>query len=670
MPNRRILAGICGLLCSSIAYSADAVQGNQSPQSFPADYFAASRPADAYDMVRKLPGFEIVEGDEDVRGFSGSRGNVLFDGRTPSGKEESLEDALRRIPASSVLRIELLRGGATSSATGGYDLVANVIRRSVASASYSLLGGVSAAEGAGVKPDGRFELTRQSGERRLETAVSLETDIDDDSGHGRLIEGQVGGGELSDEHRDEREFSRTLAARTEYQSPIGTGQLVGNLNLSREKAGERIEAQQQDERSIATEHQRTWAFEGGAQYRADLHSGKLETLAVQRLGRLNSVAEEKRERFRESRRTSESIARGEYRGGGGKVRWFGSLEAAFNRLTSDAKLTENDVQVPISGSDVHVSERRAEASIGAVWNPGPDLTIEPTMRVEHSAIRSRGDSKQDDRFLFWKPRLRGTWERAKTRAQVTIEREAAQLDFGDFVASAELGREDVLAGATSLVPPTTWSASATIERRFLDDGAILLTYRREWIDNVIDHVVVVEHDDLFDAVGNIGNGTRRTFRAEITLPLDRAGIEGFQVRSTLTFLKSRVTDPVTGERRMISEDRPFEGELTVIHDLPGGRWSWGADASFAHREKEFSFDEVGEERKGTAFGGYLEYRASAQWRARIDVENIGSRRLIDERVKYGGLRSINQPEVLESKRLRTSPIFSISIRRSFGTRSN
>ena len=50
-----------------------------------ADFFASSKPADAYDMVRKLPGFELIEVDDEVRGFTGSRGNVLFDGRTPSG---------------------------------------------------------------------------------------------------------------------------------------------------------------------------------------------------------------------------------------------------------------------------------------------------------------------------------------------------------------------------------------------------------------------------------------------------------------------------------------------------------------------------------------------------------------------------------------------------------
>ena len=142
---RHRLAAVGAVLIAISAAPATA-QGGDQVQVFAGDYFAASRPADAYDMVRKLPGFELIEGDEEVRGFTGSRGNVLFDGRAPSGKQETLEEMLRRIPAASVLRIELIRGGSKGTATGGYDLVANVVRRSVTATSSSLLAGASAAD--------------------------------------------------------------------------------------------------------------------------------------------------------------------------------------------------------------------------------------------------------------------------------------------------------------------------------------------------------------------------------------------------------------------------------------------------------------------------------------------------------------------------------------------
>jgi hypothetical protein len=294
------------------------------------------------------------------------------------------------------------------------------------------------------------------------------------------------------------------------------------------------------------------------------------------------------------------------------------------------------------------------------------LTIEPSLRAEISRIRSTGDSGQNDKFVFLKPRLRLSWARGSNDLQLTIEREAAQLDFEDFVASAELDRDDVTAGATSLTPPTTWSITVAYERRFWNDGVLLLTARHEWIDDVIDRVVAESDGELFDAVGNIGSGTRQSLRAELTFPFDRLGIDGMQFRATLTWLRSRVTDPITGSRRIIAEDRPFEGELRLIHDLPGGRWSWGADASLAHHEREFRLAEERKERKGTSFGAYVEFRPRPDWRFRIEAENIRSRALVDRRDKYLASRASDVLDSIETRRLRTSPIFSLSARKSFG----
>ena len=58
--------------------------------------------------------------EPDLRGLPllvlGDGSNVLFAGRAPSGKQASLEQRRKRIPSSSVLRIELIRGG-----TKGHD---------------------------------------------------------------------------------------------------------------------------------------------------------------------------------------------------------------------------------------------------------------------------------------------------------------------------------------------------------------------------------------------------------------------------------------------------------------------------------------------------------------------------------------------------------------------
>src|SRR3546814_5344162 len=55
-------------------------------------FFESAHPQHALDMVKRLPGFVLVDSDGDVRGFAGATGNVVIDGKPPSSKSESLEE--------------------------------------------------------------------------------------------------------------------------------------------------------------------------------------------------------------------------------------------------------------------------------------------------------------------------------------------------------------------------------------------------------------------------------------------------------------------------------------------------------------------------------------------------------------------------------------------------
>src|SRR6185437_16853817 len=79
--------------------------------TYPAAFFADARPATANDMIGRVPGFNLDNGSG-TRGFAGSGGNVLINGVRPAAKNDSLSSILSRIPAGTVDRIELIRGGA------------------------------------------------------------------------------------------------------------------------------------------------------------------------------------------------------------------------------------------------------------------------------------------------------------------------------------------------------------------------------------------------------------------------------------------------------------------------------------------------------------------------------------------------------------------------------
>ena len=98
-------------------------------RTFLPNYFSDISPQTAADMVARLPGFNIDDGDQ-VRGFGGAAGNVLIDGSRPTSKAENLNSILSRIVASNVEKIELLEGAAAGALAPGKSLIVNIVRKS------------------------------------------------------------------------------------------------------------------------------------------------------------------------------------------------------------------------------------------------------------------------------------------------------------------------------------------------------------------------------------------------------------------------------------------------------------------------------------------------------------------------------------------------------------
>src|SRR5690349_20081570 len=93
----------------------------------PAD-FTQFAPANALDMLNRVPGFGIKEEDSD-RGLGQATGNVVINGQRISGKSNDVVTELSRIPAANVERIEIV-DGATLDIPGLSGQVANIVYQS------------------------------------------------------------------------------------------------------------------------------------------------------------------------------------------------------------------------------------------------------------------------------------------------------------------------------------------------------------------------------------------------------------------------------------------------------------------------------------------------------------------------------------------------------------
>lgn len=666
------------LLLGSVPHGAVAqtAPGADAALTFPASYFADAQPATAYDMVLRVPGFVFDAGDADVRGLAGSTGNVLIDGRRSAAKEDTLDSILKRIPASAVLRIELIRGGAGGIDMQGQPVLANVVRRREA----ALRGQAELTFGrygdGRLAPAVRLDLSRRGGATLSEGSLYLYQTIDDEKGAGPRIRVNANGTLRERARYDERDGIRGFQASLGREQPLFGGQL--RLNASFKRARERADTDLTFFAPIAGREQvlelqtQDNAELGGEWTRAVNGKLSLELTALKRWSR-NRASERSDDGgeiddVAENATGGESIARILLRWRPGKTLTIESGgEGAFNFLDSRSSLAIDGVAIPLPAASVRVAERRAEGFASAIWQPSSAWTMEAGLRVEASTLRQSGDSSLRKSFVFLKPRFVVTWSSGpRTQWRARLERDVGQLDFGDFVSSTSLTSNTITAGNVDLEPDRKWIATLAWERRFWKDGALVLTGRHEWISHTLDHVGVIGPGYAFDASGNIGNGSKTKIAANLSLPLNRIGIRGGLIKFDLGYRWTSVIDPTTRVRRRISGEEPIDGEVHVTLDRPRIGWRWGADYVVAKDEYKFRFNEISRERIGGRLSLFAEYKVDVRWTLRAYVENVTGRHVVRDRAIYAGARSASPLRYNESRNLNSQPLIGVILRRTLG----
>ena len=620
-------------LCAA-AWSATPADEAQSASvmAYPASFFAAAQPYSAFDMLVYLPGYSFVEANPDVRGFGAATGNVLVDGSRPASKHESLETILRRIPATAVSRIELIRPGSHGIDMQGQAVLANVVRLRGVQLRGSGEVGSGFYERGFSSPRIAGELSRQTEDTLLGLSAARYRTVDDEHGAGERPRVAADGTLLraTDYVQDEGERVTEATGSYELEQPGAALRLNASWNSTAFGAdvqetetypGSGIEygAEREDERG----------FEIGASYDRALQSGRqLELIAIHRDTREDSSEQsrdaEEEELFRQDSDARETILRALLRGTRASWTLEGGFEGALNVLDSRSELFENEVAVALPAAAVRVEERRVEAFATATWRRDERWTFEMGGQIEASELAQTGDTQQRESFFYVKPRALATYSpRVADRWSLLIERDVGQLDFDDFVTSTSLSADTVTAGNPDLEPDRTWLMELAWERHFMGSGALVISARHELITDLIDRIPV--GDPPFDGVGNIGDGRRSELEIELTLPLQALGLSSGLLKADALWRHGRATDPTTGEERAISADLPFEAALHFRQDLARGNVHWGVDVDFADAATEFMFDEVRIERHGTKVNVFVEFEPASAWNVRVYANNLTDR---------------------------------------------
>ncbi len=602
-------------------------------------------------MVARIPGFSISYGDG-RRGFGENAGNVLIDGDRPSTKSDDIGSILSRIPASQVAYIELSEQAGSSADARGQGQVVNVVRKVSNALTGQYAVNLELGEKRGATPFGDISATMRRGPTTYELSASYYAQLN----HNTATEIERNGQAMQVGRRVE--VGRNIYSEASLSGAIKTKIDVATINLNAKLDGQRYKGNLSTELltgsgiSIGSETliQRSpksdITFEVGGDIAFPL-TGKLGTKIVglyrteksnsdgsintQRVGR-------QPERFDtiDSSAPSETILRiqNDWSAVNDHAIQFGG-EVAINRLAArfSAASTNGGAITQLPASNVVVSERRFEPFVSDVWTISKKWTLEAGVIAEVSQLRLTGDSAAQRRFVFAKPRLIATWAAGpRTNFEFRAERQVAQLDFGEFATSVDLGAgAQVSAGNADLVPEKTITMSAQLRRKFFERGSIQLTGRYVSVTDTQDLVPVIVRDgngaitSRFDGAGNIGDSSRWGGRMEITLPLDwmtkPLGISGLELKYTGNYNSSRVTDPVTGRFRRRSYDALWDQSFNLKQDLPKAGIAWGVNVYVQTPNNAYFIDQTLTNAQGADVFGYVEYKKWSGGTLRFQVAN-------------------------------------------------
>ena len=666
-----LLAAVTVYAVPDVALAQDAAasapaEGNRQ---FHADFFASFGPVTALDMVQRIPGFSIERGDG-RRGFGENAGNVLIDGDRPSTKSDDISTLLGRIPASEVDYIELSEQAGADGEAQGKGQVINVVRKLSAKISGTFDANLLVGTKYGVTGFGSGSATLRRGPTSYELNFSSFSERvhgfgpeDFSNGAGKLIERRryIGRGGYD-------EFSIGGAIKTKRGDvKINTNAKFTLNNGIDRRFGDYTNASGVfigSERLFTDSPLTDTAIEVGgdielplaaklttkliALYRTSTEStdGTIET---QRIGQPVSRFE-----TRSRNKPFEAVfrAQNDWTGISDHAVQFGA-EVAYNRL--DAKFaaasSAGGAVTVFPASNVLVQETRLEPFISDVWSVSPAWKIEAGAIMEFSTLKLSGDSNARRSFQFVKPRVAATWTIDKTTTmEFRAERQVAQLDFGDFATSVDLGLgNQVDAGNADLVPEQSTSLSALIRQKFLERGSIQLRGEYQFVSDTQDLLLITTRDaggnitGRFDGAGNIGNSKRWNGELEITLPFDwltkPLGVTGIELKYVGHYHDSRVTDPVTGRERRMSYRPLWHQNWNLRHDIAGTGIVWGASVGAQAANNAYFFNQFRRQQEGSNVSAFVEYNKFKLGTLRLQVVGLTGSKFNRERFIYADTRA-------------------------------
>jgi hypothetical protein len=629
---------------------------------YDAAYFAKFAPRSAYDIVQRVPGFQLDLGagqnGADVRGFAGTAGNVVINGSRPSTKSEALDTTLQRIPAQRVVRVELGSGDLYGSDYSGKSQVLNIVLSAVGGYDANVTVGAVRRYNGFVQKNLSASALFRKGPSSINISAGTGFNKQFEEGTDTLVDTATG--DLVEFRRKQNVYANknpniAIAYALERGSSdayrVNLRWQPSRFDLEQRNRVSPFGAPQHDDSLF--QHYRDPVIELGGDVTRPLAGGAIKFVAL--------ATRRKRHDFDQYIQRDGLIDEGGQTNGGfeqlidarrnetiGRVSWTRSnllglsfeagAEAAYNTLDDHVELTaidENGDRVPIdlSIANATVKEKRGEVYVNLGRPLSPTLRVDGGVNYEFSNLQVRGDATADRKLKFLKPNLSLDWKPGGGwHSQFSVKRTVAQLDFYDFISVGDLSTKRINGGNAELVPQRTWEFRASVDHSLFGDGLFKLDLGHDLVSMLQDRILIcdeIDHpgDPAFcaDAPGNLGAGKRYFASLTLDAPLGMLW-KGLRAKFTGTIQRTRVEDPIDGRQRNWSGFFPeWQWDLTVRRDA--GPLSYGFEAFDNQRFTFFRTDEFDTSFNGApGWNAFVEYRPGANTSVTLNVDHTFGKR--------------------------------------------
>ncbi|MEL7446030.1 MAG: TonB-dependent receptor plug domain-containing protein, partial [Pseudomonadota bacterium] len=601
--------------------AAEQVDANSSARrSFTPEDFARFAPRSALDMAQQIPGFSIRDNSGGERGLGQADTNVLINGQRISGKSNGPVAALQRIPSEEVVRLEIV-DGASLEIGGLSGQVLNVLTSSTGgitgqfrySAEWRSSGvpfrwgdGQVSLAGGGANTEWTLSLENDAG-RRGDAGIESVFDAADN-----LIDTRT---EQSNFDSDRVSLSGSFARNAANGNILNlTGLVEGYIFRQQEVSDRSGSISTSDRFRQFNSSEDEFNFELGADYAFGFGPGTLKIIGYHRYEDSPTVASVNTQFadgsapdgsvFTRDADEGETIVRSEYSfpGIGGDVQL--ALEGVKNFLDINSSFEERDEfgdlqPVEFDGASARVEEDRAEASMTYSRPLARNLQLQVSAGGEYSQISQTGVGAQTR--TFWRPKGFVSFDWAANSSlnlSGRVERQVGQLNFFDFIASANLDQDRVNVTNADLEPPQSWLLELEATQNFGDLGSLNLRGFYEDISDIVDQIPI---DGGGQAPGNVDSASIYGIEGELTVLFDPIGIDGLRFDGEFYWSESELLDPLTGAPREISDNDFIYFEAELRQDFVGTPWAIGAFLNWEEDRPVVRVDEVFQRTESVGF---------------------------------------------------------------------